>query len=173
MKPLEEMGKFKTVVVDPPWPYVHRLGIFKGDEQMPFQPISLEQIKELPIREVADDDAFLFLWTVNRFVRESWCLMESWGFEYSFLMTWVKNAGVKPPGSPSFNSEFVVVGKVGKPQWCETTNLRTANVWARSGHSVKPEGFYDLLPPRDARPALDVFGRRRIAGFTSWGNEAP
>ena len=44
----------------------------------------------------------------------------------------------------------------------------------------KPEGFYDLLRrvtpgPTNGHPGyrLDVFGRRRIAGFDSWGNEAP
>ena len=39
------------------------------------------------------------------------------------------------------------------------------------GHSEKPEGFYDLLRRVSdwERVDPDVFGRRRIAGFTSLG----
>ena len=77
------------------------------------------------------------------------------------------------PNAPEFNAEFIVVGSQGAPKFKETTAFRVANFWKWTGHSVKPEGFYDLLRRVTPGPRLDIFGRRRIAGFYSWGNEAP
>ena len=89
-------------------------------------------------------------------------------------MTWHKTGGFQLPDGPSFNAEWSVVGRKGKPQFQDTKAFNTANYCPRaSGHSAKPEGFYDLLRRVTPRPRLDIFGRRRIAGFTSWGNEAP
>ena len=72
-----------------------------------------------------------------------------------------------------FNTEYIVVGRRGSPKWLDTKSFRTGNYWPRGVHSEKPEGFYDLLRRVTPGPRLDIFGRRRIAGFESWGNEAP
>ena len=62
----------------------------------------------------------------------------------------------------------------------QTTNLQILKHLAPritgrvGGTAAKPKGFYDLLRAGNARAALWISsGRRRIAGFTSWGNEAP
>ena len=65
------------------------------------------------------------------------------------------------------------MGACGKPYFLDTKGFNMAKSWPRKEHSVKPVGFYDLLRRVTPGPRLDVFGRRRIAGFTSWGNEAP
>ena len=80
--------------------------------------------------------------------------------------------------APKYTAEFIIVGRKGSPRFTDTKSFGTANFWKRPGrvgqsHSMKPEGFYDLLRRVTPGPRLDVFGRRRIAGFQSWGNEAP
>ena len=179
MTPLEEMGKFKTVVVDPPWPLmplglsIPAPGRSYRYQELPYQTMGIDEIRALPIPQCLEDDAFVFLWTVNKFVFDCRDMLEQWGLRYSFLMTWVKSKGMQTPVTPCFNSEFIVVGRKGSPQWQDIQRFSTGNFWERSHHSEKPEGFYDLLRRVTPGPRLDIFGRRRIAGFQSWGNDAP
>ena len=181
MKPLAEMGKFKTVVVDPPWdmPAIGMTDMIRGrhvpnfNPIMPYGTMTLSEISAMPIAEVLDNDAAVFCWTTNRFIPKTFEIIEAWGCTYSFTMAWLKNAGIQTPSSPCFNTEFIVVGRKGKTTWLDTKSFRTGNCWPRGGHSEKPEGFYDLLRRVTPGPRLDVFGRRRIAGFYSWGDEAP
>ena len=181
MKPLDEMGKFATVVVDPPWPLAP-LGLTKPSRdggpprfkaELPYGTMGVDEIKAMPISSVSCHDAIVFCWTTNKFLPDTFGIVEAWGFIYKFVMVWHKSGGIQTPVTPSFNAEYLVVAGKGHPAWLETKAFSTANYWPRGGHSKKPEGFYDLLRRVTPGPRLDVFGRRRIAGFTSWGNEAP
>ena len=179
------MGKYATVVVDPPWP-LPGFGFVtnentrenhsrKGNDLQPlsYNTLTIGDIESLPICDVLADDATLFCWTVNKWLPHTFAMVEVWGCKYSFTMTWVKNGGIQTPITPQFNSEWCIVARKGNPKWEETKAFRAANFWEREGHSVKPTGFYDLLRRVTPGPRLDIFGRRRIAGFDSWGNEAP
>ena len=183
MKPLSEMGKYATVVIDPPWtmgpfgfvtPGATRANRGRNDLQtVKYRTMSIEDIAALPVHDVLADDALVFCWVVNRYMPYVYTIMAEWGVAYSYTMTWVKPGGIQTPVTPAFNAEWCIVGRKGKPQYHETKAFTTANYWPREGHSAKPEGFYDLLRRVTPGPRLDVFGRRRIAGFDSWGNEAP
>ena len=186
MKPLEEMGKFATVVVDPPWPlqmaatYIRPLSASNSlsKTELDYRCMSLDVIGQLPIQAILEDDARVFCWAVNRLLPDAIECMRQWGLSYEMTFGWVKTCGMQPPGMPCSNLEFVIVGKVGHPAFVDTRAFKAGNCWDRGvpkngSHSHKPEGFYDLLRRVTPGPRLDVFGRRRIAGFTSWGNEAP
>ena len=168
------MGQFATVVVDPPWPVVALNYVRSRDYgPMPYPTMSLDAIASLPVGDVLADDAWLFIWATNRFLGDAIALLPAWGVTYAFTMAWVKPGGVQAPGGPQFNAEWAVVGRRGRPTFRDTRMFNTANSWPRRGHSEKPEGFYDLLRRVTLGPRLDVFGRRAIPGFTSWGDEAP
>ena len=177
MKPLSQMGRFATVVVDPPWDISisrglinHRSGMHRD---LPYSAMAVDEIMALPISSVLADDAFLYLWSASRFIGDALRLVDYWGCQYWHQMTWVKNIGPQFPGSPKFNSEACIVARTGSPRFRSTKLFNTANFWPTGGHSEKPEEFYDLLRRVTPEPRLDVFGRRAIAGFHSWGNEAP
>ena len=177
MKPLEEMGKFATVVIDPPWP-ISRIGWAKNDMTGAsvddhYDTMSIPELTALQVGSVLAEDALVFCWAVNSFPVEPVHFLAEWGAPYWLKMTWIKDGGIQVPNSPAFNAEFCFVGRKGKPQFQDIKAFSTANYWPRQGHSEKPEGFYDLLRRVTPGPRLDIFGRRRIAGFTSWGNEAP
>ena len=181
MKPLAEMGRYATVVIDPPW-HMPAIGMNKAirgrtvpnfSPVMPYATMKLDEIESLPVEHVLEVDAVVFCWTTNRMLPNTFSIIEAWGCSYSFTMSWVKNAGIQTPSSPCFNTEFIVVGRKGRTIWMDTKAFNTANYWPRGEHSAKPEGFYDLLRRVTPAPRLDIFGRRLIGGFDSWGNEVP
>ena len=175
MKPLEDMGKYATVVIDPPWPL--KMG-FAGNsnglnEHLPYYDMTEGDIAALPVGYCLAADSLLFAWCTNRTVATALAFLEAWGTSYWFMMTWVKNGGIQLQNSPMFNAEWCVVGRKGKPKFNTTKAFMTANVWTRGGHSEKPEEFYDLLRRVAPAPRLDIFNRRHIPGFDSWGDQAP
>ena len=172
MKPLEDMGKFATVVIDPPWEMVKiERNVRPNQHGFDYPTMTYDEIAAYALPLAAD--ALVFCWTTQKNLPATFDILKSWGLKYRFTMVWHKPGGFQPVGLPQYNAEFVVVGAHGNPKFLDTRAFNMANHWPRGGHSEKPEGFYDLLRRVTPGPRLDIFGRRRIAGFTSWGNEAP
>ena len=86
-------------------------------------------------------------------------------------MTWHKSGGIQIWNYPQFNSEFVVVGSIGKPKFLSTKAFPVCFDGKRQGHSVKPTEFYDTLRRVSPEPRIDMFARRHILGFDAWGDE--
>ena len=143
MKPLEEMGKFATVVIDPPWGlHVYRSSNEEGGYAAPTYPtMHLAQIASLPVHTVLESSAMVFCWTTNAMLPYTFRILESWYLAYWFTMTWHKNGGPKGRGLPTYNGEFCVVGRVGHPKFNDTKAFNIVNSWLREEHSAKPKGF--------------------------------
>lgn len=138
---------------------------------MPYPILSIDKIKELPIKQMAADDCNLFLWTTHKFLPDCFGILEAWGFEYHVLLTWDKTNGRSLFG---FNrrTEFVVYAHRGKI----TVNQRgkfidTIFVEKLREHSRKPDIFYDILRTNTPEPRIDIFSREKREGFDQWGNE--
>lgn len=53
--------------------------------------MAIEDIKALPVAELADKDCALFLWITLPKLCEAWGVMEAWGFTYSTTaFVWIK-----------------------------------------------------------------------------------
>ena len=170
--------RYATVVIDPPWQLSasknRAISGVKTLQWIPYETFTLDEIKRLTINGIMAENAFCFCWTVNKYLGQTISeVLPAWGLRYSFTMSWVKSKGPQIPRSPCFNSEWVVVGKKGSPEFTDWRDFRTGNTWKRGAHSAKPEGFYDLLRRVTPEPRIDIFNRRRIAGFDSWGDQAP
>ena len=135
--------------------------------------MSLDEIAALPLEQLALTDCWIFLWTVQKYLRSAFDIMESWGGTHVCTMVWHKNGGIQPLNRPMFNCEFVLMGRIGNPQLASSADFPTCFYARRQGHSVKPQAFYDILRRVTRPPRLDLFGRREIPGFDSWGNQAP
>lgn len=170
---------FAVVVADPPWAYDEgwpeyndQIGQKNQRIELPYQSMSLDEIHELDVKELAASDAHLFLWTTNRYVRDAFDVAESWGFSPSQLLVWAKPPrGIGPGGVFSNTSEFIVYARRGSP----THNHRIDSTWwewPRGKHSAKPAPFLEMVEQAFPGPYLEMFSRSPREGWEAWGLEA-
>lgn len=165
---------YKTIVIDPPWE--HELtGSFKRENRaktLPYKTMTLEQIKSLPISDYADIGCHIWLWTTNRMLRQSFEVLESWGFKYLTMITWVKTSGV---GAYFANTtQHILFGYYKKclftkARW-KPTHFITKPV-GKGQHSVKPEESYQLIESISELPRIDIFARKERIGYDVIGDE--
>jgi N6-adenosine-specific RNA methylase IME4 len=114
---------YATIVADPPWEY--RGGVSAGGTpgkpvksfDLPYSGMDLAGIAALPVGELAARDAWLFLWTTNRYLASAFTdVLPSWGFEYRQMLVWHK-LGASPFGGSitSNGGEFLILAARGNP----------------------------------------------------------
>ncbi|MFN0117807.1 MAG: MT-A70 family methyltransferase [Elusimicrobiota bacterium] len=157
--------KFKTVVCDPPWQF-RRQPKSVGPT---YNLLTLDEIKLFPIRDISDENAHLYLWIPNAFIKEGVSVMEAWGFSYKTVITWVKHqVGV---GNHFRNSsEQILFGVRGRLPLLRR-DLRTWFLADRRQHSRKPDEFYRIVESASPGPRIDVFSREMRHGWAQWGDE--
>lgn len=164
-------GKYDVIVVDPPWD-MKKIERDVAPEQVEFDypTMPLEEIEKLEIPH--SENCHLFLWTTQKYLPYAFDILEKWGFKYVFTMVWHKNGGFQPFGLPQYNCEFCLYAKIGTPEFFDFKQFFTCFNADRTKHSEKPQYFYDLLNRVTIGRKLDMFNRREIAGFNTYGNES-
>lgn len=166
-------SKFKTIVADPPWRTTTGPGWKpnNGHKKLEYPTMTMAEIKALPVGELADDGAHLYLWTTNILVRPAYEVVEAWGFKPSVLLTWAKNpCGMGLGDAFGITTEHVIFGHRGglRPLRREPSTWWN---WKRGRHSAKPEAFIDMVESVSPGPYLELFARRKRLGWHHWGNE--
>ena len=169
-------SKYKTIVADPPWRTTTGPKGFgysdSGHAKLEYPVMTMDEIKALPVNELADESAHLYVWTTNILVRQCYEVVEAWGFKPSVLLTWAKNPiGMGLGDAFGITTEHVVFGHRGglRPK-CRVPS--TWWNWKRGRHSAKPEAFIDIVESVSPGPYLELFARRNRLGWHTWGNEA-
>ena len=101
--PRSPSPRYRTIVADPPWPLAGdqrrpaRPLAAKGgrrgrDTFFPYEPMSLDAIEALPVAELAERQAHLYLWVPARFNREGIGVRvaRAWGFGVVSEIVWDK-----------------------------------------------------------------------------------
>ena len=163
-------GKYHTIVVDPPWP-MQKIEREARPRQMGFDypTMTEEQLRDLPIPDLANDDAHLYLWSTHKFLPMALRLVEHWGFRYQCLMTWVKNVGFTP-FSWMYSTEHVLFCRKGNLDLLVKGKRLDFAAKVRQ-HSRKPDEFYQLISLTSPPPRIDCFSREQHEGFEQHGNE--
>ena len=172
----ERKMKYKTIVIDPPW----AIGSFantgrKGHKIKPMSDnyitMSIEEIKNMPISKLADENAFVFLWTTHTFLPKCFEILEEWGFKYHLTLTWDKGRGLTHFGFHR-KTEFCLFAYNGKLNHeVKGKSIHSIMYEYNQGHSIKPNIFYNEIQRKFPEPYLDVFARRERDGWAVFGNE--
>ena len=174
---------YQVIYADPPWPCI---GGFAPNASYAsayhYPTMKIQDIISLPIENLLDDCAVLFLWVPYRDLPVAINkVIPSWGFEYKTVgFNWVKltNRGnpIKVMGYYFFNStELCLFATRGKPSRIHAglhIKVDTLVMEERVRHSQKPDKVRDCiieLFPNTKR--LELFAREKHAGWDVWGNE--
>src|SRR3989338_10723781 len=114
--------KFKTILADPPWQFQNRTGKMAPEHRRlnRYRTMSLPEILLLPVSNIADEPAHLYLWVPNALLPEGLQVMKSWGFNYKTNIVWHK---IRKDGGPDGRgvgfyfhntTELVLFGTQGK-----------------------------------------------------------
>ncbi len=158
--------KYRTILADPPW-QKNQQGTWGASEHYPL--MSLERIKALPVADLAEDNAHLYLWVTNSTLRDGYDVMEAWNFVPRSPLTWIKpRLGL---GQYLRNmTEHLLFGTRGHAP----VKFKGQPTWmfaVAQNHSHKPEEFFPLIERLSDGPYLELFARRPQSGWDAWGNE--
>ena len=80
MFPMWQGRKYQVIYADPPWSYAVNYASLQGIA--PYPSMTLDDLKALPVADVAAPDSLLLLWTTNPLLPSALELIEAWGFAY-------------------------------------------------------------------------------------------
>tara|TARA_R100000742_G_C4194706_1_gene25674 strand:- start:57 stop:488 length:432 start_codon:yes stop_codon:yes gene_type:complete len=142
---------------------------------MDYPLMELDEIKKMPIKDLAKEKCWIFLWTTQKYLFNAKSVLEHWGFNFLCTGVWEKTFG-KSAGMPLFgfrwNAEFILIGYNKKPDlWIKGKPLIPLCFQAENiRHSQKPDKFYKMIEPL-GNDRIDIFARQQKKGWDVWGNE--
>lgn len=183
-------GGFKLIYSDPAWE--NETWSDKGLEGRPqhYKRMTLEEIKAMPVADVAAKDCWLFMWTTTPHLEQAFEVLKAWGFKYSGTgFVWIKmnkKARMVVTKTKRWfaiedifmgmgyttrkNAEICLVARCGSPKRLNA-DVREVIISALREHSRKPDECYDRLERFADGPFLELFSRCNRDGWTAWGDE--
>jgi len=169
-------GPFRVLLADPPWQFGDRLpGPGRGAAKH-YGTLSVAELCAFALPPLADD-CTLFLWRVASMQQEALDVMRAWGFTLKTELVWLKQTAT---GKRWFGMgrtvraehEVCLVGTRGRPVTL-SKSVRSTFTAVAGRHSEKPLAFYAVVEALRDGPYVELFARRRRAGWTSLGDQVP
>ena len=175
-----EGRKFATILADPPWRFTNRTGKMAPEHKRlsRYATMTMDEIIELPVNQIAADTAHLYLWIPNALVGEGLKVMKRWGFTYKTNIVWYK---IRKDGGPDRRgvgfyfrnvTELVLFGTRGANARTLQSGRKMPNLLAtqKREHSRKPDELYDVVEACSWGPYLELFARSPREGWHQWGD---
>lgn len=173
------MKKYQIIYADPPWQFkaYSSKGLGRSAESH-YPTMTLEEIRALPVKNLADENCALFLWTTIPFLKDCFSVIDAWGFTFKTVaFVWIK----KNRRSDSLfwgtgywtraNAELCMLATTGQPKR-RSASVHQVILSPIEEHSKKPdvvrERIVELLGDL---PRVELFARKKTEGWDAWGNE--
>jgi len=185
-KGLSQNG-YSVILLDPPWSFktYSGEGTPHRTEEDHYPVMSLDDLKKLPVGELAKKDCAMFMWVIGSHLEQALDLGKHWGFALKTdAFTWVKIGKNDPKVRPISmgywtrkQTELCLLLTKGKPsrldagvrQLLETDDH--AIFAPKREHSRKPDEQYDRIERLVDGPYVELFARTARAGWQNWGNQ--
>ena len=177
--------KYNIIYADPPWYYGSKSAVNNttGSAIKPlsdhYSTMSLQELKNMPIKNMTKDDAACFMWVTDSHIDEALEVLRSWGFAYKTIaFNWIKTTSkgnycknVAPWTMKS--SEICLLGIKGRmTKYKQANNIESLVIAQRTQHSQKPnevrKRIEDLFGDL---PRIELFAREKTDGWDVWGDE--
>ena len=167
--------KFHTILADPPWRFANRTGKMAPEHRRlsRYATMDLPEIKELPVAEIVEEPAHLYLWVPNALLPEGLDVLRAWGFEYKSNIVWhkIRKDGGSDGRGVGFYfrnvTELVLFGVRGKNARTLDPGRRQVNLIStqKREHSRKPDELYEVIEACSRGPFLEMFARDTRANW--------
>jgi N6-adenosine-specific RNA methylase IME4 len=165
-------GKYRVICADPPWNYGNKLVEGYGAAENHYPSMTIKELCELPVKELAEDNAVLFLWVTSPLLEECFEVIKAWGFKYKTSFVWDKikhNMG----HYNSVRHELLLVCTRGS---CLPDNKKlfdsVVSIERSDKHSEKPEEFREIINTLYQHGnKIELFSRKQVNGWDVWGNQ--
>lgn len=173
------MKKYQVIYADPPWAYrVWSKKASGRSAESHYPTMSMEEIENLPVWELADENCALFLWITFPLLKEIWRVVKAWGFTYKTVaFVWIKQN--KKADSLFWgmgywtraNAEICILATKGSPKRY-SRRVHQVLITHIEEHSKKPEEARNRIEQLMGDvPRVELFARRETPGWDVWGNE--
>ena len=168
-------GKYNIIYADPAWSYYK--GGYKNQSQH-YDGMSIDEICQLPIKELAADNCILFIWVTFPILPDAFKVIESWGFKYSTVgFVWVKSKQDKTGFAFGLgnwtrsNAELCLIATKGSIER-KDAGISQIIYEPKEEHSKKPAIVRDkIIQLVGDLPRIELFARQETRGWKVWGNQ--
>lgn len=164
-------GKYRVIYADPPWSYGNTMPEYMGVQDHHYPLMTMQEICDLPVKDIAEDNAVLFLWVTSPILEDAFQVIKAWGFKYKASFVWDKVKHVMGHYN-SVRHELLLVCVRGSCQPDVRQLFDSVYSEDRTEHSKKPDYFrnvIDTIYPTGNR--IELFARQKTKGWDIYGNE--
>jgi N6-adenosine-specific RNA methylase IME4 len=172
------LKKYDIIYVDPPWTYRDKALSGNRGAECKYPVLSLEDLRNLNIQELASDHCAMFMWVTFPMLAEGLELIKTYGFTYKTVgFVWIKTnkkSGGFFMGMGNYsrsNAEVCLIGIKGRPQRV-SKSIRQVVESPLEQHSKKPGIVRDrIVELMGDKSRIEIFAREKIEGWDCLGND--